>query len=48
VFGPISPGVPPDRGFAHIIKLEEGEKPVITMPYRHPNKYKDEIEKAIK
>jgi hypothetical protein len=47
-FGPIPPGVPPDRGFVHIIELEEGEKPVITMPYRHPNKYKDEIEKAIK
>jgi transposase InsO family protein len=48
VFGPIPPGVPPDRGFEHIIELEEGEKPVITMPYRHPKKYKDEIEKAIK
>ena len=24
VFGPIPPGVPPDRGFAHIIELEEG------------------------
>jgi hypothetical protein len=48
VFGPIPPGVPPDRGFVHIIDLEEGEKPVITMPYRHPNKYKDEIKKAIK
>jgi hypothetical protein len=23
-------------------------KPIITTPYRHPNKYKDEIEKAIK
>jgi len=28
--------------------LEEGAKPVITTPYRHPNKYKDKIEKAIK
>jgi hypothetical protein len=24
VFGPIPPGVPPDRGFEHIIELEEG------------------------
>jgi hypothetical protein len=28
--------------------LEEGAKLVITTPYRHPKKYKDEIEKAIK
>jgi hypothetical protein len=48
VFGPILPGVPPDRGFEHIIELEEGENPVITMPYRHPKKCKDKIEKAIK
>jgi hypothetical protein len=48
VFGPIPPGVPPNRGFEHIIELEEGEKHVITMPYRHPMKYKDEIEKEIK
>jgi hypothetical protein len=47
VFGPIPPGVPPDRGFEHIIELG-GAKPVITTPYRHPKKYKDEIEKAIK
>jgi hypothetical protein len=48
VFGPIPPGVPSDRGFEHIIELEEGAKQVITTPYRHPNKYKDEIEKEIK
>jgi hypothetical protein len=48
VFGPIPPELPPDRGFEHIIEIEEGEKPVITTPYRHPKKYKDEIEKAIK
>jgi hypothetical protein len=48
VFEPIPPGKPPDRGFEHIIELEEGAKPVITTPYRHPKKYKDEIEKAIK
>jgi hypothetical protein len=48
VFGLIPLGVPPDRGFEHIIELEAGAKPVITTPYRHPKKYKDEIEKAIK
>jgi hypothetical protein len=47
-FGPIPPSVPLDKGFEHIIELEEGAKPVITTPYRHPKKYKDEIEKAIK
>jgi hypothetical protein len=48
VFEPIPPGKPPDRGFEHIIELEEEAKPVITTPYRHPKKHKDEIEKAIK
>jgi hypothetical protein len=48
VFGPIPPGVPPDRGFEHIIELGSGAKPIITTPYRHPKKYKYEIEKAIK
>jgi hypothetical protein len=48
VFEPIPPGAPPDRGFEHIIELEEGAKPVITTPYRNPKKYKDEIDKAIK
>jgi hypothetical protein len=48
VFEPIPPGAPPDRGFEHIIELEEGAKPFITTPYRHAKRYKDEIEKAIK
>jgi hypothetical protein len=48
VFEPIPPGAPSNRGFKHIIQLEEGAKPVITTPYRHPKKYKGEIEKAIK
>jgi hypothetical protein len=48
VFEPIPPRAPPDRGFEHIIEFEEGVKPDITTPYRHPKKYKDEIEKAIK
>jgi hypothetical protein len=47
VFGPLPAGRPPDRGFEHVIELEEGAKPVITTPYRHPKKFKDEIEKAI-
>jgi hypothetical protein len=48
VFGPIPPSVPLDKGFKHIIEIEVGAKPVITTLYRHPKKYKDEIEKAIK
>jgi hypothetical protein len=48
VFEPIPLGKPLDRGFEHIIELEEGAKPVITTPYRHPKKHKDEIESAIK
>jgi hypothetical protein len=47
VFEPIPPGAPPNRGFEHIIELEEGVKPIITTPY-HPKKYKEEIEKEIK
>jgi hypothetical protein len=48
VFEAIPPGRPPDRGFKHTIELEEGAKPMITPPYRHPKRFKDEIEKAIK
>jgi hypothetical protein len=48
VFEPIPLGAPLDRGFEHIIELEEGAKPAITTPYRHPKKYNDEIEKEIK
>lgn len=48
VFGEIPPGRPPERGFEHVIELEEGAKPVITMPYRHPHHFKEEIEKTIK
>ena len=40
-------GRPPDRGFEHIIELE-GTQAVITTPYKHPKRYKDEIEKTIK
>jgi hypothetical protein len=48
VFEAIPPGRPPNRGFEHTIELEEGEKPIITPPYRHPRRFKDEIEKAVK
>jgi len=43
VFGQIPPEVLPDRGFEHNIELEEGAKPVIMAPYRHPKRFKDEI-----
>ena len=39
--------MPPDRGFEHGIEMEDGAKPMITTPYRHPRPYKDEIEKTI-
>ena len=48
VFGDLLAGRPPDRGFEHIIELEEGTQAVITTPYRHPERYKDEIESTIK
>jgi hypothetical protein len=48
VFEEIPPGRPPDKGFEHTIELEEGVKPMITPPYHHPRRFKDEIEKEIK
>lgn len=47
VFVNIPPGIPPHRGFEHTIELEVGVKPIITTPYHHPKKFKDEIEKNI-
>jgi hypothetical protein len=47
-FGPIPLGRPPDRGFEHTIELEVVATLVITMPYRHTKRFKDEIEKEIK
>ena len=44
----IPPGKPPDRWFEHTIELEEGDKPMITTPYHHPRRFKDEMDKAIK
>ena len=48
VFSDIPPGLPPKRGFEHSIELEEGTKPIVTTPYHHPHRYKEEIEKTIK
>jgi hypothetical protein len=48
VFGSIPPGRPPGRGFEHTIELEEGDKPMITPPYHHPTRFKNEKEKEIK
>jgi hypothetical protein len=41
-------GKPPHRQFEHAIDIEEGSKLMISTPYRHPRRFKDEIEKAIK
>jgi len=48
VFGLLQEGRPPDIGFDHVIELEEGVNPVITTPYRHLKKFKENIEKDIK
>jgi hypothetical protein len=48
VFGSIPPGIPLDRGFEHTIELEAGATPVIIASYRHPKRFKDKNEKAIK
>lgn len=48
MFSAIPLGRPPDRGIEHIIELEEGVKPIMITPYRHPKKMKGEIEKTIK
>jgi hypothetical protein len=48
VFRLIPPGRPLYRGFEHKIELEAGATLVIIAPYRHPKRFKDEIEKSIK
>jgi hypothetical protein len=48
VFGSIPPGIQPDRGFENTIELDEGGKPMITLPYHHPRRFKNDIEKEIK
>ncbi|KAH9306631.1 hypothetical protein KI387_011035, partial [Taxus chinensis] len=46
IFGDIPLGVPLNKGFEHVIELEDS-KPVVTTPYRHPKRLKDEIERNI-
>ena len=48
VFSDIPPRRPPNRGIENIIELEEGAKPMMVTPYRHPKRLKDEIEKTSK
>ena len=48
VFRDLPVGRSLDRGFEHIIALEEGTQAVITTLYRHPKRYKNEIKKTIK
>ena len=48
VFEPLPIGRPLERGFEHVIELEEGSNPMITTPYRHLKRFKEKIEKAIK
>jgi hypothetical protein len=48
VFETFTIGIPPGRGFEHVMELEEGSKPMITTLYRNSKSFKDEIEKAIK
>lgn len=47
VFEVTTPGIPLDRGFEHIIEMEEGAKPIIMTPYHHPRNYKEDIERII-
>jgi hypothetical protein len=47
VFEPIPPRAPPDRGFEHIIELEEEEKHVITTPYRHPKSIRMKLKRKL-
>jgi hypothetical protein len=48
VFASIPLGRLSYKGFEHMIELEARATLVITTPYRHPKKFNDEIEKAIK
>ena len=48
MFGSTLLGRPLDSGFNHTIELEAGATTVIVVTYRHPKRFKDEIEKAIK
>ena len=48
MFEPLPIGRPLDIGFEHVIDLQEGSNPIITTPYRHPKRFKEEIEKTTK
>jgi len=48
IFGYMFKGLPPSRGFNHIIELDQGEKLFMITPYRYLKVYKDEIKKTIK
>ena len=48
VFGDLPPCRPPDRGVVHMIELEVGTHSIMNHLYKHPKKFKDEIERAIK
>ena len=41
-------GRPPDHNIDHRIELEFGTLPIKILPYKHPNKFKDDIENTIK
>ena len=47
VFIDLPHGRPPDRVVENNIVLEEGTSPIQIPPYRHPKKFRDEIEKTI-
>lgn len=47
VFIEVPSAIPSHHGLEHTIELEARAKPVITTPYHHPKKFKDEIEKTI-
>ena len=47
VFRDLPHGRPHDRGVDHNIVLEKGTPPIQITPYRHTNKFRDDIEKAI-
>ena len=47
MFNDLPPSRLLDSGIEHIIELEEGTKPIMITPYRHPKRLKDEIEKTI-
>ena len=48
VFGDLPSSRPPNIGVEDNIELEVGTQPIITRPYKHPNGFIDEIERAIK